>query len=206
MSDALVWVVAAVVVAAIIWMAIGLLVKGDRSPAEFEDGRALPVLDTSTPAAPEPPGRLVKAAEAINAVVGRCRVEHGGAFDALAMIANADGKVSREDLEILVWFCERQGTQVGKEWRKHLPLLNAGVSMDVLTSNSVQQVVGQLADRPVSYLCDFYAAAAGLTRPWKGKGKKHDVLGQVAGMIAAQLHPSAGRGEPVTGQATVASI
>lgn len=98
--------------------------------------------------------------EALSTALALCQQLHPTAVDALSWLAAADGTVSKQELRGIFRFCEEQGTPINKAAYKAIDSLNAGMSMNVKTTEAeAHHAVASLADKPAAYRLAFYATA-----------------------------------------------
>lgn len=107
--------------------------------------------------------RLQSAANTLSKVISDCQSSHPDAFPALAWMAASDGTVSRQELRILIGFCERQGTSIEATWKDALEHLNSGMKMSAGGSEkgSIEHI-SALAKMPINYRAAFLGAAEAL--------------------------------------------
>lgn len=109
------------------------------------------------------PNRLQSVADMLSKVISDCESGHPDAFPALAWMAASDGTVSRQELRILIGFCERQGTSIEASWKDALEHLNSGMKMSV--GGGEKEATGHisaLAEMPINYRAAFLGAAEAL--------------------------------------------
>ena len=103
---------------------------------------------------------LRESQQHLGAALSACQKDHSLAADALCWLAAADGTVSKQELRVLLRFCEEQGTQINKAAFKAIDNLNAGMSMKVRTTESeAHQAITALSEKPAAYRLAFYGAA-----------------------------------------------
>lgn len=95
----------------------------------------------------------------LEAAIAQCHDEHPHAAAALFFMAGSDGSISRNELRIILGFCERQGTAIGGEWQTAQDHVNAGIKIQT-TDNpaSVEQHIAALAAKPIAYRAAFLGA------------------------------------------------
>lgn len=111
---------------------------------------------------------LRESQQHLSTALSSCQNDHPQAADALCWLANSDGTVSKQELRILLRFCEEQGTRIDKAAFKAIDNLNAGMSMKVRTTETeAHQAVKTLAGKPAAYRLAFYGAANKICGPQK---------------------------------------
>lgn len=144
-----------VALALIVWLAfkfLDMLSPKKKVPA--------PVPDTTTN------DQNQAAKEAIQRVIDTCRATGGDAFDALILCATADGKVSRDELRIIIWYCQFRGATFSGEDLDQIDRLNTGVSMRVSSDTSAEKIALELPATDHHDLIRLYAAIAAIRKPW----------------------------------------
>lgn len=115
---------------------------------------------TSEEQKPDPNSPLQKALHAMGNAMEKCIADHENAVNALTFMAASDGKVSRQELRIIIGFCERMGTQVGKQWEDACEYLNSGLTISVKGGLSgAEENIAALKDRAINYRAAFLGAA-----------------------------------------------
>jgi hypothetical protein len=99
-------------------------------------------------------------AEALSKALSDCQNAHHDAVNALSWLAVADGTVSKQELRGIFRFCEEQGTPIDKEVYKAIDSLNAGMSMQVKSSETdAHRSIAALTSMDAAYRLAFYGAA-----------------------------------------------
>jgi len=98
--------------------------------------------------------------EALSAALAACQAAHPDAVNALSWLAAADGTVSKQELRGIFRFCEDQGTPIPKGAYTAIDSLNAGMSMNVKTTEAeAHRSIAALADKTAAYRLAFYGTA-----------------------------------------------
>jgi len=98
--------------------------------------------------------------EALSIALTACQQSHPEAVNALSWLAAQDGAVSKQELRSIFRFCDEQGTAINKLAYKAIDSLNAGMSMNVKTTEAeAHQSIAALANKPAAYRLAFYGAA-----------------------------------------------
>lgn len=98
--------------------------------------------------------------EALSTALAACQAAHPDAVNALSWLAAADGTVSKQELRGIFRFCEDQGTPIAKGAYKAIDSLNAGMSMNVKTTEAeAHRSIAALADKTAAYKLAFYGTA-----------------------------------------------
>lgn len=90
-------------------------------------------------------------------------------FSSMALVAAKDGKISREELRIIVWFSEMMGAQFRNGDIEHINALNDGVKMTANSDFPASHYAVKSCDLGSQALLRLYAAHAALAKPWMGR-------------------------------------
>lgn len=102
---------------------------------------------------------LKEARDRLLKIMTICQVDHDEATSSLLWLAGSDGTVSRQELRIIIGFCERQGAPVEKTWGKALEFLNSGLNISVTGGEKGAAAnIAALRDKPMSYRIAFVGA------------------------------------------------
>lgn len=116
-----------------------------------------------TPPATEPPridNELESARRRLAEIMSTCEQNHAEAVHSLLWLAGSDGTVSRQELRIIISFCERQGTSIEKGWGRALDRLNSGLNISTTGGESgALSNIEALRDRPLPYRIAYAGAA-----------------------------------------------
>jgi hypothetical protein len=137
-----------------------------------------------TNAASGPSDENLAAREAIQRVIDTCRKTGGDAFDALIISAAGDGKVSRDELRIIAWYCSRLGAQFDSADMAQIDRLNTGVAMNVKSETTPEKIITALEAKDGAELVRLYAAIAAIGKPW---GRSSQRIADAMAAIEARL-------------------
>lgn len=126
-------------------------------------------------------GPLRDLTEAMN----KCTAQHDEAVSSLIFMAASDGTVSRQELRIIIGFCERQGTVLGKAWVGACDHLNAGLKLSITGGESgARDNIAALSAKPVGYRAAFLGAAEAIVASNKTtNAAKRRLLEQARGLV-----------------------
>lgn len=143
---------------------------------------------TNESAADSPPDHQA-AVDALTRVTNACQKFGGDGFSSLIVAASADGKVSRDELRIIMWFCEAVGAQFSDEDTTYISKLNAGVNLSVNSSaGGAAKIAADCADLDIATLARLYAAHTAIGKPWNKTAKRsRETLGVIEGLIASKV-------------------
>jgi hypothetical protein len=111
-------------------------------------------------AAPPKDTPLQIALKQLTSIIDACQESHPHATPALLFIAASDGTVSRQELRIIIGFCERQGSIFSADWSAACEHLNAGININVTGGEAgARDNIADIADKPVKYRAAFLGAA-----------------------------------------------
>jgi hypothetical protein len=142
-----------------------------------------------------PPANLAKgpsdeniaAREAIQRVIDTCRKTGGDGFDALIITAAGDGKVSRDELRIIAWYCSRFGARFDSSDLEQIDRLNTGVAMNVKSETTPEKIITELEARDSAELVRLYAAIAAIGKPWGRSSQRiADAMAAIEARLAAR--------------------
>lgn len=103
---------------------------------------------------------LQQALKQLTAIIEACQTDHPHATPALLFMAASDGTVSRQELRIILGFCERQGSVFSSDWSDACEHLNAGININVTGGEAgARDNIADLTDKPVKYRAAFLGAA-----------------------------------------------
>ena len=132
------------------------------------------------------------AIDALTRVTKACQDSGGDGFSSLIVAASADGKVSRDELRIIMWFCEARGAKFSDEDVSYVSKLNSGVSLNVSSSaGTAANIISDCSDFDLPTLSRLYAAHTSIGKPWNKTAKRtQETLAVLEGMIAAIGQPT----------------
>lgn len=105
---------------------------------------------------------LLVSAETLNQALDECRKTNGVALDILATVAAFDGRVSRDELVIIFWFCAKHGAALPDGVGASIKQLNAGLQISV-ENNGLHEQMASLKRMPLSYVAGLYGALIAMT-------------------------------------------
>lgn len=144
-----------------------------------------PEAPATPPPTPGPAPANMQAKEAIQRVIDTCNATGGDAFDALIICAAADGKVSRDELRIITWFCSFRGAQFSNADLAQIDALNTGVSMKINSETTAERILADLAPSDAGELIRLYAAISAIRKPWARPSKPlNDTLAMLESRLA----------------------
>jgi hypothetical protein len=111
-----------------------------------------------------------------------CQETGGDAFDALIMSASSDGKVSRDEINIIVWYCRQEGATFDRADLEKISALNTSVNMRVKSTTTIDSVLSSLEFKDSAQAIRLYAAMAAIRKPWTRPSNALDT--QLAGIIS----------------------
>lgn len=123
------------------------------------------------PAEQAPPANNQASRDAIQRIIDICSKTGGDAFDALIICAAADGKVSRDELRIITWFCSFRGAEFSSADLDQIDALNTGVSMRIKSDTTTDKVIAALTPDDAGEVLRLYAAISAIRKPWSRPSK-----------------------------------
>ena len=136
---------------------------------------------------------LRRSVEHLREVITECQDTCGDATAILITAAQADGKVSRDDLRVIIKFCLKQGASIRSDWPDVIGRLNAGVSLNVTGDRECSESFEALECRPTLYLNTLYGALTALTMSAK---RKNRVAEQLADRLEQMISDRANHPDP----------
>lgn len=148
--------------------------------------------ETNDQARPSEPGvtpQNQRAMDALTRVTNTCQMVGGDGFSSLLVAASADGKVSRDELRIIMWFCEALGAKFLDDDVTYVSQLNASVNLNVISrAGGAAKIAADCGDLDLATLARLYAAHASIGKPWNKTAKRtSDALTVIEGLIAAKV-------------------
>lgn len=115
----------------------------------------------------------------------------------LLTAAQADGKISRDDLRIIVNFCNKHGADISKDWEQPLKHLNSGITMRADGDRTCPESFNELAGRPLLYLNALYGALCAMTLGAKRANPTADqLISRLEQVVAARSAQPAEDAQP----------
>lgn len=140
---------------------------------------------------------LAEATRNLTRIIDECTRAAPDGFRILAKIASADGKVSRDDLLVMVRYAERLDAVIDPVWMDGLKRLNAGVSVKVTGTDALQDELATIARQPLLHIAQLYGSVIALTIGSKRISKSGKTLiDAVENTLAVAAAPVALPGEP----------
>lgn len=136
-----------------------------------------------------------RSVEHLREVITECQDTCGDATAILITAAQADGKVSRDDLRVIIKFCLKHGANIRKDWPDIVSRLNAGVSLNVTGDRECSESFEALECRPTIYLNTLYGALTALTMSAK---RKNSVAERLADRLEHMISDRTNTPEPTT--------
>jgi len=141
--------------------------------------------DGGRPPPPQPLSAPLKTAhERLSKILADCQADHHEAASALLWLAGSDGTVSRQELRIIIGFCERQGARVEKSWGSALDFLNSGLNISVTGGEGGAMAnITDLRSKPMSYRIAFVGAVEAIIAANKTSNSAKRRLADAARML-----------------------
>lgn len=93
-------------------------------------------------------------------IMDTCTKDHPEAVHALTWMSGSDGTVSRQELRIIIGFCERQGAPIRTGWQSVIDYLNSGLSLSTTGGETgAKENIAALSSKPITYRAAFLGAA-----------------------------------------------
>lgn len=103
---------------------------------------------------------IALAKQQLAEIMDACTAAHPEAVHALIFIAGSDGTVSRQELRVIIGFCERQGATIKLGWKSVLDYLNAGLQLSITGGEAgAKENIASLSAKPMAYRAAFLGAA-----------------------------------------------
>lgn len=149
----------------------------------------------STADQPQPPiiNTNKQAIDALTRIATQCQEKGGDGFNSLLLAAMADGKISRDELKIMMWFCEGFGAQFTSEDADYIAALNASVNLRATGDATPVAVIEGIQGYDISQLTRLYAAHTCIGKPWNKTSKRgREILKAIEKLIDESQKPSKG--------------
>lgn len=166
-------------VVALVWSLANGAPRPQEKKQPAEEHTQQPVIDVD----------LRSSVENLREVITECQNACGDATAILITAAQADGKVSRDDLRVIIKFCLKHGSNIRDDWPDVISRLNAGVSLNVSGDRECSESFEALQKRPTLYLNSLYGALTALTMSAK---RKNRVAEQLADRLEQMISDRAG--------------